>query len=195
MTAPQQPNRPDRTSGLTLVEVLLASVILAISASSILTAMAAGHEASTKVAKRQQAHMLAGNLMEEIKRFQNFESGDYWQDSINGSSVESGESCTPARNCFDDKTDFAGYTDGAGVAAAGNVFRDHAGNIVPLFTTGSTAPAMYRSVDAFVNDLDGAIADFNVEPPFLEVHVVVYDGAAGGSAPEIVRLRQVFGDY
>ncbi len=54
---------------------------------------------------------------------------------------------------------------------------------------------MYRSVGVFVNDLDGAIADFNAEPPFLEIHVVVYDGAAGGSAPELIHLRQVFGDY
>ena len=59
---------PER-NGLTLVEVLLASVILALTASSILTAMVAGHDASVKVAKYQQAHMLASNLMEEIKRF------------------------------------------------------------------------------------------------------------------------------
>ena len=43
-----------RTRGLTLVEVLLASVILAISASGILTAFAAGHEAFSSVNKRQQ---------------------------------------------------------------------------------------------------------------------------------------------
>ncbi len=181
--------------GLTLVEVLLATVILAFAASSILTAIVAGHDASAKLVKLQQAHMLAGNLMEEIKRFQNFENGDYGQDTINWSSSESGESCSPARNCFDDKTDLAGYADGAGVAEAGNVFRDHAGNVLPLFTSGVATPVMFRSVQVFVNDLDGAITDFNAEEPMLEVHVVVYNGSAGGSASELIRLRQVFGNY
>ena len=181
--------------GLTLVEVLLASVILAITASAILTAVVAGHDASAKLAGFQQAHMLASNLMEEIKRFQNFENGDYAQDTINGSSSESGESCSPARNCFDDKTDFAGYEDGAGVVAAGNVFRDYAGNVIPLFTSGVAAPVMFRKVQAFVNDLGGAITDFAVEEPMLEIHVVVYSGSAGGGGNELVRLRQVFGSY
>ena len=75
------------------MEVLLASVILALSASGILSAFAAGHQASAAVVKRQQAHILASNLMEEIKRFQNFENGDYAEDSINGVSSEPGETC------------------------------------------------------------------------------------------------------
>ena len=49
---------------------------------------------------------------------------------------------------------------------------------------------MHREVEVFLNDLNGSIADFDAEQPFLEIHVVVYDGAA-----EIVRLRQVFGEY
>ncbi len=179
-----------KRNGLTLVEVLLASVILALTASSILTAMVAGHGASVKVAKYQQAHMLASNLMEEIKRFQNFENGDYAEDSINGTSSEPGETCGAARNCFDDKTDFSGYQDGAGVAATGTNFVDRAGNPLSLFTSGIAAPAMYRTVEVFLNDLNGSIADFGAEQPFLEIHVVVYDGAA-----ELVRLRQVFGEY
>ncbi len=177
-------------NGLTLVEVLLASVILALTASSILTAMVAGHDASVKVAKYQQAHMLASNLMEEIKRFQNFENGDYAEDSINGTSSEPGETCGAARNCFDDKTDFSGYEDGAGVAVTGNNFVDRAGNALSLFTSGIAAPAMHRAVEVFLNDLNGSIADFGAEQPFLEIHVVVYDGVA-----ELVRLRQVFGEF
>ncbi len=188
--APHQNRHFPTRSGLTLVEVLLASVILALAASSVLTAMAAGHDASAKVAKHQQAHMLASNLMEEIKRFQNFENGDYAEDSINGVSSEPGETCGAARNCFDDKTDFAGYQDGAGVVATGNNLVDRAGNPLSLFTSGVAAPAIYRSVEVFLNDLNGNIADFGVEQPFLEIHVVVYDGAA-----ELVRLRQVFGEY
>ncbi len=188
--APHQTRQFPEQSGLTLVEVLLASVILALTASSILTAMVAGHDASVKVAKYQQAHMLASNLMEEIKRFQNFENGDYAEDSINGTSSEPGETCAPARNCFDDKTDFGGHKDGAGVAVTGNNFVDRAGNPLSLFTSGVAAPAMYREVEVFLNDLNGSIADFGAEQPFLEIHVVVYGGAA-----ELVRLRQVFGEY
>ncbi len=187
---PHRPRQIPTQDGLTLVEVLLASVILALTASSILTAMAAGHSASVKVAQHQQAHMLASNLMEEIKRFQNFENGDYAEDSINGSSSEPGETCGAARNCFDDKTDFTGYEDGAGVAVAGNNLVDRAGNPLSLFTSGVAAPAMHREVEVFLNDLNGSIADFDAEQPFLEIHVVVYDGAA-----ELVRLRQVFGEY
>ena len=188
--APHQTRQVPKRSGLTLVEVLLASVILALTASSILTAMVAGHDASLKVAKYQQAHMLASNLMEEIKRFQNFENGDYAEDSINGTSSEPGENCAAARNCFDDKTDFAGYQDGVGVAITGTNFVDRAGNPLSLFTSGVAAPAMHREVEVFLNDLNGSIADFGAEQPFLEIHVVVYDGAA-----ELVRLRQVFGEY
>lgn len=192
--APHQTRQFPKQNGLTLVEVLLASVILALTASSILTAMVAGHDASMKVAKYQQAHMLASNLMEEIKRFGNFENGDYWEDTINGSSSESGESCSPARDCFDDKTDFAGYADGDGVAAAGQVFLDYAGNSVALFDGGSTGSGMYRSVDVLLNDLNGSITDFTAEQPYLEVHVTVYDGPLGsGSTLELVRLRRVFG--
>ncbi len=188
--APHQPRQFSNQTGLTLVEVLLASVILALTASSVLTAMAAGHDASAKVAKHQQAHMLASNLMEEIKRFQNFENGDYAEDSINGASSEPGETCGAARNCFDDKTDFTNYKDGAGVVVTGNNFVDRAGNPLLLFTSGIAAPAMYRTVEVVLNDLNGSITDFGVEQPFLEIHVVVYDGAT-----ELVRLRQVFGDY
>ena len=188
--APHHTRQFQKPTGLTLVEVLLASVVLALSASSILTAMLAGHDASMKVTKFQQAHMLASNLMEEIKRFQNFENGDYAEDSINGSSSEPGETCGAARNCFDDKTDFAGYQDGAGVAATGNNLVDRAGNPLSLFTSGLAAPAIHRAVEVFVNDLNGSITDFGAEQPFVEVHVVVNDGTA-----EIVRLRQVFGDY
>ena len=188
--APHRTRHSPERNGLTLVEVLLASVILALAASSVLTAMAAGHDASAKVAKYQQAHMLASNLMEEIKRFQNFENGDYADDSINGTSSEPGESCGLARNCFDDKTDFTGYRDGAGAAVIGTDFVDRAGNPLLLFTSGIAAPAMYRTVEVVLNDLNGSITDFGVEQPFLEIHVVVYDGAT-----ELVRLRQVFGDY
>ena len=177
-------------NGLTLVEVLLASVILALTASSVLTAMVAGHDASAKIAKHQQAHMLASNLMEEIKRFGNFENGDYAEDSINGSSSEPGETCGAARNCFDDKTDFDGYQDGAGVAVTGNNFVDRAGNPLTLFTSGVAVPAIHRVAEVHLNDLDGSITDFGAEQPFLEIHVVVYDAAT-----ELVRLRQVFGDY
>ena len=95
-----------------------------------------------------------------------------------------------ARNCFDDKTDFTNYKDGAGVVVTGNNFVDRAGNPLLLFTSGIAAPAMYRTVEVVLNDLNGSIADFGVEQPFLEIHVVVYDGAT-----ELVRLRQVFGDY
>lgn len=182
-----------RDSGLTLVEVLLASVILAISASGILTAFAAGHEASSSVNKRQQAFMLAANMMEEIKRLDNYEGGDYQLDEISGAGAEAGESCSPARNCFDDKTDFSGYADGSGIAATGNAFVDFAGNPIDLGTPNTTPPLMYRTVEVFLNDLNGSIADFNVEAPFLEVHVVVYEGAFGSGKPEMIRLRQVFG--
>lgn len=182
-----------RARGLTLVEVLLASVILAISASGILAAFAAGHQASFSVNKRQQAFMLAANMMEEIKRLDNFEGGDYQLDAISGAPAESGESCSPARDCFDDKTDFSGYADGSGIAAAGNSFVDVSGNPIDLGTPNTTPPLMYRTVEVLLNDLNGDIADFNAEAPFLEVHVVVYEGAFGSGKPEIIRLRQVFG--
>ena len=176
------------------MEVLLASVILALTASGILSAFASGHQASAAVVKLQQAHILASNLMEEIKRFGNFENGNYWEDTINGSSSESGESCSPARDCFDDKTDFAGYADGDGIAAAGQVFLDYAGNGVALFAGSASATGMYRSVDVLLNDLDGSITDFTVEQPYLEVHVTVYDGPFGsGGTRELFRLRRVFG--
>ncbi len=191
--APQRTRQFPGRNGLTLVEVLLASVILALTASSVLTAMAAGHDASVKIAKYQQAHMLASNLMEEIKRFQNFENGDYAEDAINGKSKEDDKKCGAARDCFDDKSDFEGYTDGAGVALTGGNFVNYAGDAMPLFTTGRPIPPMHRVVSTYVNDLGGAIVDFDIEQPALEVHVVVYDRSFGaGAAEEIVRLRQIF---
>jgi prepilin-type N-terminal cleavage/methylation domain-containing protein len=191
--APHRAKQLTRQSGLTLVEVLLASVILALTASTVLTAMAAGHDASAKIAKHQQAHMLASNLMEEIKRFGNFENGDYAEDSLNGKSKEDDKKCAAARDCFDDKSDFGGYSDGAGVAAAGGNFVNHAGEALPLFTSGLPIPPMHRTVFTYANDLGGAIADFDIEQPALEVHVVVLDGSYGaGATEEIVRLRQIF---
>ncbi|MCG3137904.1 MAG: hypothetical protein HJJLKODD_01759 [Phycisphaerae bacterium] len=126
-----------QAAGVTLIEVLVASAILAISAVSIMDAFAAATKTSTVTAMRQQAQMLAGNLLEEIRNVPNFDpdclsagkcgnansQSALAEDQISKSAspvfLETGEQGLGRLNStgrvqFDDKTDYAMYMDGPG---------------------------------------------------------------------------------
>lgn len=204
-----------RQRGLSLVEVLLAGVVLTVSAASIMTALTAGTQISEEGSKYQQAVMLAGNLMQEIKRLPNFENGDYAADDLSGGAhaepyLESGETSAIARNNFaDDKTDFHGWLDGPPIAANGSAFVDAAGSPIPLFdqraenltnavglpafVPGGRVPSMFREVLVYANDLNGATDSANGEWA-LEVHVIVYEGVPGNEQRELVHLAEIFRD-
>jgi type II secretory pathway pseudopilin PulG len=206
---------PHRRRGLSLVEVLIAGVVLTVSAASIMTALSAGTQVSEAGSKIQQAVMLAGNLMQEIKRLPNFEDGDYAADDLGGGAhaepyLESGETSSAVRNNFaDDKTDFHGWLDGPPIAANGSAFVDAAGSPIPLFdqraenltnavglpafVPGGRVPSMFREVLVYENDLNGATDTANGEWA-LEVHIIVYEGVPGNEKRELVHLAEIFRD-
>ena len=92
--------------GMTLVEALMASTLLAMGASAVLLPFNIGAQSETEDARRTLAMHLARELMEEIisKPFDDPEGGG-------GRGPDSGES---SRLYFDNIDDYDGYRDGYG---------------------------------------------------------------------------------
>lgn len=98
-----------RKPGLTLVEALLASVILAIAAAAVSHAVLAGQMQSYDALERVHAVQLAEGLMEEILRLP--------YDDPDGPSNPGPEAGETSRSLYDNLDDFHGFAEAAGALA------------------------------------------------------------------------------
>lgn len=168
-----------RRRGILLVEVLVALTILVISAAGIFVAFVSGAQITYKVRDEQIASMLANNLLEEIGRLPNFEHGRFSSDAFAGGGVsETGEAVAGPgdhaprnRSAMDDKTDYHGVIDGAGVLSDGS-FRSVSGTQLRLGTNGQPFSGMHRRAKVTSTNLSGQWTG----DPALRVEVEVYDG-------------------
>lgn len=108
-------------AGFTLVEAMLAVVVLAIAAAGVLLPFVSGAAVRAEGIRRTLAAGLAGDLMEQILRLPFHDPGGVAYDYHLG--PDSGETGLAS---FDNVDDFHGYTESQGQVkdAAGTVFTD-----------------------------------------------------------------------
>ena len=152
-----------KTRGFTLVEALLASVILAVAVVAVAQAVAAGQAQSHEAVRTLRGQLLAEAMMEEIL------ATSYADPDTDGET---------GRANFDDIDDFNGFTQAAGALtdAAGVAYPDtyQRCSIAVTVTSSSTTltdlgGASYdgKNVVVTVTDLDGrtwTLTRFVVEP-------------------------------
>jgi len=131
-------SRQRYSKGLTLVEALIASVLLTVIVAAVSQAIVAGHMQVYDAVHRGRALELAQTLMDEILRLPYVDPD---------SNPESG------RANFDNLTDFHGFTEAAGSIsdAGGTAYAAQ----YQVFSRSVTATTAAQSVTGFTNPLDG----------------------------------------
>lgn len=160
-----------RGLGFTVVEVLLASVILAFAAVAVVQAVAAGQMLTYAGLHSEQAASLAEALMEEVLVLP-------YEDPVGHTDTPGPEAGEVGRSGFDNADDFHGFSESAGSLA------DSAGVLLPAAyqtfsrsvtaaygnqtVTGFSAPVAGLTITVTVQDAAGAawtLSQFVREPP------------------------------
>ncbi len=130
--------------GMTLVELVIAIVIIGIAAAALFTAMASITARSADPLLRQQSLAIAEAYIEEIK-LQTF-------------AIQANATCDIARACFNDVRDYAGLSE-APHDAFGTAIADLAAYIVAVSVNGPDAWSGVQAlrIDVSVTDPSGAI--------------------------------------
>lgn len=157
---------PGRRRGVTLLESLLACVLLAAAIGSIIWPFVSAGQAQAHAIRQSQAAALAEEMLEEILACP-FDDPD-------GPSDPGPEPGEDARSRFDNADDYDGYTEPAGSvrSADGEIFDD------------PRAGALSRTVHAEYVYVDGQ--DTRQDPTFLRVTVRVE--YLGRDLAELTRL-------
>lgn len=106
----------ERSRGFSLVEALLASMILAFSAAAVSHALLSGHQLTDAALHHSRAMDLAGALMEEVLRLP--------YDDPDGSSNMGPESGETNRTLYDNVDDYHGFNQSVGAVTdvAGDLY-------------------------------------------------------------------------
>ncbi|MCD6304484.1 MAG: hypothetical protein J7M21_05935 [Planctomycetes bacterium] len=153
-------SRPRSGGGFTLIEALMASVILAIAVIAVLMPFTAGARCQQDEMRRTTAVGLAQQLMEEIlsKPFEEPDDGDDYAESPSDFGPEPGETSREDYSAIDD---YDGYTEPAGAIVDGD------GEVV----TDPSAEGLSRRVSVQYVYVAGQKA--GSEPTFMRVIVEV----------------------
>ncbi len=157
-------SRISRTSGFTLIEAAISTVIVAVMMTAALTSVARTGNFRRIQNDRQKAHLLATQLVSEIL------SKSYWDPALTSTGslgASSDELATGNRSLFDDVDDYTGWIESP-----------------PKLAGGSSLPNVadwYRKVDVVLvswTDLNSAVSfDYGLKRISVEVGRV----RAGGS--------------
>ena len=147
------PARYSRSAGFTLVEVLVASVILALAVTGIAFAVSSSHALTYEALHNERATALAEALLEEILSLP-------YADPQGGTTIgpDAGEG---ARSTFDNADDYHGYSESAGAAV------DQAGSAYPtrydVFSRSVSVVSASETVTGFSQAIVGITVTVTVQ--------------------------------